>query len=203
MKLTFDSYELSDVVMIGYVEPQDESVLSVDEKKKLDENRKKNKRDLHIIGQALDDSVVGRIKLATTTKQAWDIPETTYQGTSKVKIAKLQALRREFENLQMKDFDSIDQFTYRVTDLVNQIRQNGDELVDQKVVEKVLRSFPRKFDAIAVVIEESKDLTTYYMDELVGSLKNYEDGLNINDNTSLKHAFKKKKKLQRKRKRKK
>jgi hypothetical protein len=89
----------------------------------------------------------------------------------------------------MKDFDSIDQFTYRVMELVNQIRKNGDELVDQKVVEKVLRSLPRKFDAIVVVIEESKDLTKYFMDELVGSLKNYEDRLNRNDNTSLEHAF--------------
>jgi hypothetical protein len=90
----------------------------------------------------------------------------------------------------MKDSDSIEQFTYHVTDLVNQIRKNGDELVDEKVVEKVLRIFPRKFDAIVVVIEESKDLTTYSMDELVGSLKNYEDRLNKNDNTSLEHAFK-------------
>jgi hypothetical protein len=154
MKLAFDSYELTYIVMSGYTEPQDESSLSVDEKKKLDENRQKSKRDLQIIGQALDDSVVGRIKPTTTSNQAWDILETTYQGTSKVKIAKLQALRREFENLQMKDSDSIDEFTYRVTELVNQIRQNGNELV-----EKVLRSFPRKFDAIVVVIEESKDLT--------------------------------------------
>jgi hypothetical protein len=190
MKLAFDSYELTDIVMNGYTEPQDESILSADEKKKLDENRQKSKRALQIIGQALDDSVVGRIKPATTAKQAWDILETTYQGTSKVKIAKLQALRREFENLQMKDSDSIDQFTYRVMELVNQIRQNGDELADQKVVEKVLRSLPRKFDAIVVVIEESKDLTKYSMDELVGSLKNYEDRLNRNDNTSLEHAFK-------------
>jgi hypothetical protein len=49
---------------------------------------------------------------------------------------------------------------------------------------------PIKFDAIVVVIEESKDLTKYSMDELVGSLKNYEDWLNRNDNTSLEHAFK-------------
>jgi hypothetical protein len=181
MKLSFDSYELSDIVMNGYIEPQDESILSVDEKKNLDENRQNNKRALQIIGQALDNSIVGRIKPTTIAKQAWDILETTYQGTSKVKIAKLQALRREFENLQMKYFDSIDQFTYRVMDLVNQIRQNGDELADQKVVEKVLRSLPRKFDAIVVVIEESKDLTTYSMDELVGSLKNYEDRLNRNE----------------------
>jgi hypothetical protein len=138
----------------------------------------------------LDDSVVRRIKPTTTTKQAWDILETSYQGTIKVKISKLQTLRREFENLQMKDSNSIEQFTYRVIDLVNQIRKNGDELADQKVVDKVLRSLPRKFDAIVVVIEESKDLTTYSMDELVGSLKHYEDRLNRNDNTSLDHAFK-------------
>jgi hypothetical protein len=46
MKLEFDTYEISDIVMNGYAEPQDESILSVDEKKKLDENRQKNKRAL-------------------------------------------------------------------------------------------------------------------------------------------------------------
>ena len=65
MKLAFDSYELTDIVMNGYTEPQDESILSVDENKKLDENRQKSKRALQIIGQALDDSIVGRIKPAT------------------------------------------------------------------------------------------------------------------------------------------
>jgi hypothetical protein len=70
----------------------------------------------------LDDYIVGRIKAAITTKKAWDILETTYQGTSKVKNSKLQTLRREFENFQMKDFDSINKFTYHVTDPVNQIR---------------------------------------------------------------------------------
>jgi len=54
MKLAFDSYELSDIVMNGYTKPQDESILSVDE------NRQKNKRALQIIGQMLDDSFVGR-----------------------------------------------------------------------------------------------------------------------------------------------
>ncbi|XP_057823136.1 uncharacterized protein LOC131035428 [Cryptomeria japonica] len=83
MKLTFNSCELSDIVINGYIEPQNESTLSPDDKKKLEENRQKDRRALQIIGQALDDSVVGRIKPATTAKQAWDILETTYQGTSK------------------------------------------------------------------------------------------------------------------------
>ena len=68
--------------MNGYIEPQDESILSADEKKKLHENRQKSKRALRIIGQVLDNSVVGRIKPATIANQAWDILETTYQSTS-------------------------------------------------------------------------------------------------------------------------
>ena len=70
--------------------------------------------------------------------------------------------------------------------LVNQIRKNGDDLTYQKV----LRCFPKKIDEIVVVIEESKDLSNYSIDELVGSFNNYEDMINMNDNTSLDHAFK-------------
>ena len=86
----------------------------------------------------------------------WNILETTYQGTSKFKIAKLQTLRRDFENLCMKDSDSIDQFLNQVMNVVNQIRSYGDDFTDQKIVQKILRSLPRKFDAIVVAIEESK-----------------------------------------------
>ena len=39
MKLIFDSYELLDIILSGYVEPIDESTLNANQKKKLDENR--------------------------------------------------------------------------------------------------------------------------------------------------------------------
>ena len=145
---------------------------------------------MQIIGQALDDSVLGKIKPVVTTKQAWDILETSYQGTSKVKIVKLQALRREFENLQMKEFDSVEQFSNHVINVVNQVRMNGDELSDQKVVEKILRSLPPKFDNVVVAIEESKDLKTLSIDEVFGSLYNHEDRLNKHNGNSLENAVK-------------
>ena len=68
------------------------------------------KKYLQIIGQALDNLVPRKIKPGIIAKKSWDTLETAYQGTCKVKIVKLQALRREFENLQMKVFDSINQF---------------------------------------------------------------------------------------------
>lgn len=53
-----------------------------------------------------------------TAKKEWEILETTYQRTSKIKVSKLKALRRESENLHMKDFDLVVQFSNHIMDLV-------------------------------------------------------------------------------------
>ena len=108
VKLIFDYYELSNVILNGYIEPVDNSALNANQKKKLDENMQKNKKDLQLIGQTLDDSALWKNQFVIIEKKAWDIFETAYQGASKVKIVKLQALRREFESLQMKDSDSVE-----------------------------------------------------------------------------------------------
>ena len=89
----------------------------------------------------------------------------------------------------MKDSDSVDQFLNQVMNVVNQIRSYGDDLTDQKVVEKILRSLPRKFAAFVVAIEESKDLTILSIDELMGSHLSHESRMNRNNNSSLENAF--------------
>jgi hypothetical protein len=43
--------------------------------------------------------------------------------------------------------------------IVHQLRTHGEEISDQSVVEKVLRSLPDKFDMVMVAIEGSKDLS--------------------------------------------
>ena len=65
-------------------------------------------------------------------------------------------------------------FSFYISKLVSQIWTCGETLPDKKVVEKVLRSLPPKFDHIAAVIEESKDLTKLSLFELTGSLKAHE-----------------------------
>lgn len=59
-------------------------------------------------------------------------------------------------------------------DIVNEIRSYGEDLKDQKNVEKILRSFPAKVDGVVVAIEESKDLTQLSVNELMGSLQSHE-----------------------------
>ena len=83
-----------------------------------------------------------------------------------MKNVKLQNLRTEFETLKMKDSDTIDQFMNSVMTMVNQLRIHGEDLKDVTVVQKVLRSLTKRFGMVVVYIEESKDFSTYSIDEL-------------------------------------
>jgi hypothetical protein len=131
-----------------------------------------------------------KIVSATSSKMAWDILETCYQGVSKVKTVKLQNLRRGFENLKMKDNESVDTFMTQVMSVVNQLRQYGDDIENKRVIEKVLRSLPKKFEPVVVPIEEFKDLSLMQIDELTGSLVAHESRISRYEEGSLEHAFK-------------
>ena len=78
----------------------------------------------------------------------------------------------------MKTSESIQRFFTRVTTNVNQIRSLSEDLTDQKIVEKVLRSLTPKFDHVVAAIEESKDLTKLSLNQLMGSLQTHEKRLN-------------------------
>ncbi|KAH0724856.1 hypothetical protein KY284_000721 [Solanum tuberosum] len=54
----------------------------------------------------------------------------------------------------------------------------GENISDEIVVEKVLRSLTKKFEHVVAAIEESKDLSYYSFDKLMGSLLAHEDRIN-------------------------
>jgi hypothetical protein len=88
----------------------------------LNENRKKDNKALGLIQQGLNESIFMNISSFASSNMAWNILETCYQGVSKVKTIKLQNLRRDFENMKMKDNESVDTFMTQVMSVVNQLR---------------------------------------------------------------------------------
>jgi gag-polypeptide of LTR copia-type len=80
--------------------------------------------------------------------------------------------------LNVNQDESVQSFLTRVTTIVNQIRSCGENLYEKIIVMKVLHSLTTKFDYVVTMIEESKHLSTYTFDELMGSLQVHEARLN-------------------------
>ena len=100
LKTHLCSQDLWDLVQNGYVEPPYEAAylaLTQAHKDFLKNNHKKDVNALSLIQQAMDDSIFPRIASVTKSKEAWDILETNYQDLSKVKVSKLQTLRKILE----------------------------------------------------------------------------------------------------------
>ena len=137
------SQDLWDLMSDGFVDLIDPTE---DEAERLKEIKKKDARALFLIQQALDETIFSRIAAATTSFEAWETLKKEFQGSSKVMTVKLQTLRREFENLEMKKGESVQTYLSRVSSLVIKMKSYGETMSDEIVVGKVLRTLTGKFD---------------------------------------------------------
>ena len=119
-----------------------------------------------------------------------------FQGSVKVRAVKIQSLRRDFELLKMKESETVKDYYSKVKEIVNQMRAFGEDILDKKIVEKILITMPQKFDPIVTTIEETKDRSTLSETKLVGSLEAYEQRLYRHKEDTLENAFQSKFKFQ-------
>lgn len=98
-------------------------------------------------------------------------------GVEKVKQAKVQTLKAEFEALNMKDTDHLDDFHMKINGVVSNIRALGETVAESYVVKKLLRAVPPKFLQIVSTLEQFGNLDTMSIEEAIGALKAHEERL--------------------------
>ena len=96
-----------------------------------------NSKALNAIFCGVSPEEFHRISHITVVKEAWEILETTYEGTKKVKDTKLQMLTTRFEELKMSEDESFDSFYSKLNEVVVG-KFNLGEKEDSKIVRKIL-----------------------------------------------------------------
>lgn len=120
--------------------------------------------------QAIARIILKQILEKRTSKQIWDWMEKKFEGNARVKCSTLQALRRDFEILEMKISETITKYFACVMSVANKMRSNREQIRDVTIMEKILRTLTEKFNYVVFLIEESKDIGALTIDELQSSL---------------------------------
>ncbi|KAK5772843.1 hypothetical protein PVK06_049142 [Gossypium arboreum] len=70
----------------------------------------------------------------------------------------------------MKETEIVKQYLDRIMTVVNKIRLFGDHFSDNRIVEKVIITFPERYESKVSSLKDSRDLSTIYLSELINAL---------------------------------
>lgn len=107
MENFFKSKEFWSLIETGIAEPSDSEILTAVQKKALDELKLKDLKVKNCLFQSIDKVILKTILQKDTAKQIWDSMKRKFQGNVRIRRVQLQALRHEFEILEMKVGESI------------------------------------------------------------------------------------------------
>ena len=146
-------------------------------------------RALGIIQGVVSYTIFPRIANEETAKGAWEVLQQEYRGDTKVRNVKLQSLRRDFEYTRMRENELLKDYFTRLFDVVNKMKTYGEELPNERIVQKLLISLTKPYDSIVSVIEETKDTETLSGQDVMASLRDFDQRLGRHADFAPEKAF--------------
>ena len=138
-------------------------------------DKKKDNSAIAMLYQAIPESMVLQVANLNSAKEIWDALKIRHVGVDRVKEARVQTLESEFEQLKMKDGESLDVYAGKISEVASQASNLGHTVEDKRMVRKLLSSVPEKFMQIVAAIEQFADLNTMPFQEAIGRLKAFEE----------------------------
>ncbi|CAN6694655.1 unnamed protein product [Malus baccata var. baccata] len=163
MKTIFRSHDLWDMVEMGYNHPaKREEELTATKLKLLKENTVKDAKALDIIQGVVLDEIFPRITILEMEKEDWDILKQDFIRDKQVRSMKLQS-----------EHEAFSVYIVRLLDLITQMKSYGEDIGNQRIVQKLLISLPKSYDSIVAVIENTRDLEIVDVQDVVATLKGH------------------------------
>ncbi|XP_070039746.1 uncharacterized protein [Nicotiana tomentosiformis] len=115
------------------------------------------------------------IQSCATAKQIWDTLQVAHEGTPQVKRSIRTRMYSQYKNFAMKEGETIQEMYTRFTTLTNALKSLGTIILKEDRVEKILtRVLPITWESKIIAIQESKNISTLPLDELIRNLTAYE-----------------------------
>ncbi|GJZ47504.1 hypothetical protein Tco_0601336 [Tanacetum coccineum] len=127
-----------------------------------------------VLYNALPKKEYERIFMCKTAKDIWQSLLITHQRNSQVKDNKIDLLVQQYEQFTILEEESIDSGFARFNTIITSHKALDEGFSSKNYVRKFLRALHPKWRAKVTAIEESKDLSSLALDELIGNLKVHE-----------------------------
>ncbi|GJU04545.1 zf-CCHC domain-containing protein [Tanacetum coccineum] len=140
-------------------------------KKKLD---KSNEAKM-ILYNALPKKEYERIFMCKMAKDIWQSFLITHQGNSQIKDNKIDLLVQQYEQFTILEEEFIDSGFARFNTIITSLKALDEGFSSKNYVRKFLRALYPKWRAKVMTIEESKDLSSLTLDELIARKESSDD----------------------------
>ena len=146
---------------------------SFDVTKEQQEVIQTNARAISLLYYAVRGAKYDKISTCETAKEMWDKVEVTYEGTTKVKEARISSLVNEYELFKMADDENVESMFSRFSKIFCELKSLGMVYSNSLQVSKLFKSLPKAWETKAAIQEDGdRQYMTY--DELRGNLIAYE-----------------------------
>ncbi|XP_076928725.1 uncharacterized protein LOC143592779 [Bidens hawaiensis] len=117
--------------------------------------------------QTIPQYVLLQVAKHKNAKDVWEAIRVQFLGADRVQKARLHTLRTELELLKMKENETVDEFSGKLSEIATKFKSLGSNLEDEVV--------------IVASIEQYLELENMSIEEAVGRLKVYEDRIKVRD----------------------
>ncbi|RVW82656.1 Retrovirus-related Pol polyprotein from transposon RE1 [Vitis vinifera] len=138
---------------------------------------------------AVSPLILTRIMQLESAAEIWKHLQEEYQGNERVRNMQVMNLIREFEMVRMKESQTIKDYAEQLPTIANKVRLLAKEFSDERVVQKNFVTLPEKYEATISSLENTKDLSSITLAELLNVLQALEQKRLMRQESSVEGAF--------------
>jgi hypothetical protein len=153
------------------------------------EKKQRTSKAKVVLFAAVSPTIFYRIMTLKTSKEIWNFLKGEYKGNERIKGMQVLNLIREFELQKMKQSETIKEYSNKLLSIVNNIKLLGTDFSNSRIVQKILVTILEKFETTISSLENSKDLSSITLAELLNALQAQEQRRLMRQERTVEGAF--------------